>query len=105
MIAVPTFGYKTHISIDRKYGFIRGAAVTSAAQGDGKILRNVLQPDNTGSDVRADTAYRSKANEAWLSRNMLTGRIHRRKPNGKPMSYQVALTATWYEGSNSADKG
>ncbi len=81
MIAVPTFGYKTHISIDRKYGFIRGAAVTSATQGDGKMLRTVLQPD-----VLADTAYRSKANEAWLNRNMFTSRIHRRKPNGKPMS-------------------
>jgi len=86
MIAVPTFGYKTHISIDRKYGFIRGAAVTSATHGDGKILREVVQPDNTASDVWADTAYRSKANEAWLSRGMLTSRIHRRKPNGKPMS-------------------
>ena len=86
MIAVPTFGYKTHISIDRKYGFIRGDAVTSATHGDGKILREVVQPDNTASDVWADTAYRSKANEAWLSRGMLTSRIHRRKPNGKPMS-------------------
>jgi IS5 family transposase len=85
MIAVPTFGYKTHISIDRKYGFIRGTAVTSAARGDGKMLRQVIRPDNTASDVWADTAYRSKANEAWLDRNMLTSRIHRRKPTGKPM--------------------
>ncbi|MGB0928863.1 MAG: IS5 family transposase [Pikeienuella sp.] len=86
MIAVPTFGYKTHISIDRKYGFIRGAAVTAATHGDGKMLRNVIQMDNTASAVWADTAYRSKANETWLDRNMLTSRIHRRKPNGKPMS-------------------
>lgn len=50
------------------------------------MLRSVLQPDNTGSDVWADPAYRSKANEAWLNRNMLTSRTHRRKPNGKPMS-------------------
>jgi len=72
-------------SIDRKYGFIRGTAVTPATHGDGRLLRQVIQTDNTGSDVWADTAYRSKANEAWLNRNMLTSRIHRRKPNGKPM--------------------
>ena len=31
MIAIPTFGYKSHIAIDRRYGFIRSFAVTSAA--------------------------------------------------------------------------
>jgi IS5 family transposase len=30
-IAVPMFGYKTHVSIDRKHGFIRRFTVTSAA--------------------------------------------------------------------------
>ncbi len=85
MIAIPTFGYKSHIAIDRKYGFIRGAAVTSAAHGDGKMLREVIQPDNTGSDIWADTAYRSKSNEKWLAKRMLTSRIHRKKPKGKPM--------------------
>jgi len=85
MIAIPTFGYKSHISIDRKYGFIRGAAVTSAAHSDGKMLREIIQPDNTGSNVWADTAYRSKSNEAWLANKMMTSQIHRRKPTGKPM--------------------
>ena len=42
--------------------------------------------DNTASAIWVDTAYRSKANETWLNRNMLASRIHRLKPNGKPMS-------------------
>ena len=29
MIATPVFGYKSHISIDRRFGFIREAVVTS----------------------------------------------------------------------------
>lgn len=85
MIAIPTFGYKSHIAIDRKYGFIRGCAVTSASHADGRMLRQVVQPDNTASDVWADSAYRSRANEKWLAGRMLTSRIHRRKPRGKPM--------------------
>ena len=40
MIAIPTFGYKSHIAIDRRYGFIRSFAVTSAAHGDGRMLRS-----------------------------------------------------------------
>jgi len=86
MIAIPTFGYKSHIAIDRKYGFIRGCAVTSASQADGRMLKRVVGPDNTSSDVWADSAYRSRANEKWLAAKMLTSRIHRRKPRGKPMA-------------------
>jgi|GEM_PF-5238600 len=33
------------------------------------------------ADARDDSAYRSARNEHWLARNMLTSRIHRRKPN------------------------
>lgn len=90
MIALPVFGYKSHISIDRRYGFIREMAVTSASAADGRLLRHVVSTDNTGSDVWADSAYRSKRNEKWLSDRMLTSRIHRRKPKGKPMPRAIA---------------
>lgn len=85
MIALPVFGYKSHISIDRRFGFIREMAVTSASAADGRLLRQVVSTQNTGSEVWADSAYRSKRNEKWLSDRMLTSRIHRRKPKGKPM--------------------
>ena len=89
-IATPTFGYKSHISIDRRYGFIRGQAVTSAAAPDGRQLRHVVTTENTSSDVWADTAYRSQRNETWLAGKMLTSRIHRKKPRGKPMPKTTA---------------
>lgn len=85
MIALPVFGYKSHISIDRRYGFIRSMAVTAASAADGRMLRQVVSTDNTGSEVWADSAYRSQRNEKWLSDRMLTSRIHRRKPRGKSM--------------------
>ena len=90
MIALPVFGYKSHISIDRRYGFIRAAAVTSASHPDGRMLRQVIDRQNTGSEVWADSAYRSQSNEAWLADRMLTSRIHRRKPKGKPMPSATA---------------
>ena len=70
MIAIPAFGSKSHISIDRRFGFIREATVTSAIGADGRQLRHVVSTDNTASDIRADTAYRSQANE---NRPMKTG--------------------------------
>ena len=64
--------------------------MTSAADADGRQLRRLISKDNTGSDVWADSAYRSQSNEKWLARNMMTSRIHRRKPAGKPMPRHIA---------------
>lgn len=90
MIALPVFGYKSHISIDRRYGFLREMAVTFASAADGWLLRHVVSTDNTGSDVWADNGYRSKRNEKWLLERMLTSRVHRRIPKGKPMLGAIA---------------
>jgi hypothetical protein len=85
MIAVPVFGYKSHIGIDRRFGFIRESAVTSASHADGRMLKRLVTTGNTSSEVWADSAYRSRKNEKWLASKLLTSRIHRRKPAGKPM--------------------
>ena len=84
-LAVPAFGYKNHIGIDRGHGLIRGWTATHAAAHDGARLEEVLDADNTASDVWADTAYRSAKNEAMLAGRGLVSRIHRKKPKGRPM--------------------
>jgi transposase, IS5 family len=89
-IATPVFGYKSHICIDRRYGFIRESAVTSASAADGRMLRHLVTTENTSSEVWADSAYRSQTNEKWLAGKMLTSRIHRRKPKGRPMPQTTA---------------
>lgn len=89
-IAVPVFGYKNHVGIDRAHGFIRRFTVTHAARHDGSQLGAVLDPDNTAADVWADTAYRSKANLALIARRGLTPQFQRAKPRGRPMPPHIA---------------
>lgn len=84
-IAVPAFGYKNHISIDRRHGLIRRWTTSDAAAHDGARLAAVLGR-NTASDVWADTAYRSAKNEALLAGRGLVSRIHRKKPKGRSMA-------------------
>ena len=79
------FGYKSHISIDRRFGFIRDSAVTSAAAPDGRMLRQLLSDENTSMEVWADTAYRSAKNERRIAKAGLVSKVHFRKPPGKPM--------------------
>ena len=90
-IAIPAFGYKSHLSIDARHGFIRRQKVTDAPAHDGARLREgLIDPSNTASEVWADTAYRSKANEDFLADRGKTSRIHRKKPSGKPMPKRTA---------------
>ena len=64
-MAIPEFGYKNHVSIDRRHGIIRRQKKSDTAAHDGERLREgLIGPNNTASDVWVDTAYRSKANEA-----------------------------------------
>lgn len=85
-IAIPSFGYQNHVSIDREHGLIRRWAVTDAARFEGALLREgLLDKTNTASSVWADSAYRSKANETFLANNGFTSKVHRKKPQGRPM--------------------
>jgi IS5 family transposase len=90
-IAIPVFGYKSHVSIDRRHGVIRRGKTTDAAAHDGARLREgLIDPANTASDVWADTAYRSATNESFLDKAGKVSRIHHKKPRGKPMPQAVA---------------
>lgn len=89
-IAIPVFGYKSHASIDRRHGFIRRWAVTDAAAHDGRMLRRgLLDKSNTGPTVWADSAYRSRANEAFIERHGFKSQVHHRKPRGRPMPTHI----------------
>ncbi|MBI2347051.1 MAG: IS5 family transposase [Deltaproteobacteria bacterium] len=89
-IAVPMFGYKNHVGIDRGHGFVRRFAVTHAARHDGAQLGALLDRDNLASAVWADTAYRSKANLHLLDRRGLVAQFQRAKPRGRPMPAHIA---------------
>jgi len=85
-LAIPAFGYRNHIAIDRGFGFIRKWLSTDAAAHEGSRLREgLLDKSNTAAAVYADTAYRSAANEAFMADNGFVSRVHRKKPTNRPM--------------------
>ncbi|EQB14565.1 transposase [Novosphingobium lindaniclasticum LE124] len=89
-LAIPMFGYKKHIGIDRGHGVIRTLDASAANAHDGARLPEVVSKDNTGSGVWADTAYRSKKNEAFFAKGMFTSHIHQKKPPRRPMPERIA---------------
>jgi len=107
-LAIPFFGCKFHISIDRKFRFIRKWKTTDAAASDGARLREgLLDNANTASSAWAepfrlpsmrsidgimaegDTAYRSNADENFMEKQGFVSKVHRKKPHLKPMPRHI----------------
>jgi IS5 family transposase len=80
------YGYKNHVDVDRRHKLVRRYEVTAASKHDSQVVDDILDPDNTASDVWADSAYRSAEIEAKLAEKGLKSRIHRKGHRGKPLS-------------------
>ena len=80
------YGYKNHVNVDRRHKLVRRYKVTDAAVHDSQVVEDILDPDNTASDVWADSAYRSAEIEAKLEEKGLRSRIHRKGHRNKPLS-------------------
>ena len=79
------YGYKNHVTIDRRHKLIRRYRVTDAAVHDSQMIEELLTSDNTASGVWADSAYRSKAIEATVKARGLRSRIHRKGYRNRPL--------------------
>ena len=80
------FGYKNHVGIDKAHKLVRTFDVTDASVHDSQKLDAVLDENNTGKDVWADSAYRSEETEAKLKTKGLKSRIHRRGARNHPLT-------------------
>ena len=89
-LAIPMFGYKNHIGIDRAHGLIRTWDASAANAHDGARLPELVSKDNTASGVWADTAYRSKKNEAFLEKGMFVSNIHQKRLPRRPLPERIA---------------
>lgn len=80
------YGYKNHVSVDRRHKLVRRYTVTNAARHDSQELDRLLDADNTAADVWADSAYRSAEIEAELAERGLRSRVHRRAARNRPLT-------------------
>ena len=69
-------------------------AYSAANAHDGARLPALIAKDNTGSGVWADTAYRSKKNEAFLESGMFTSHIHQKRQPRRPLPERIARANT-----------
>ena len=80
------YGDKNHINVDRRHKLVRDHDVSDAAVHDRQVLDQILNDDNTASDVWADSADRSAEIKEKLKDKGLRSRIHRKGKRNKPLS-------------------
>ena len=80
------YGYKNHISMDRRHKLVRRYTVTDAARHDSQELDALLDDANTCREVWADSAYRSAEIETSLAECGYKSRIHRRAARNRVLS-------------------
>jgi len=85
---VSHFGYKDHISVDVEHGFIRCYSITDAAVHDSIALPDILDEDNEGNEVWADSAYRSALIEWFLALLNWCSQIHERGYRNHPLTQE-----------------
>lgn len=86
------FGYKDHICIDVEHGLIRRYAITDASVHDSQVLGQLLDEDNDGDELWADSAYRSEAIEATLELIGFNSQIHERGYRNHPLTEEQKLS-------------
>lgn len=80
------YGYKNHISIDRKHKLVRQFDITHAAVHDSQVFDTLLDPANTSADLWADSAYSSKEREAELEAQGYRSHIQTKGTANQPLS-------------------
>jgi transposase, IS5 family len=80
------YGYKNHVNVDVAHKLIRAYTVTPANAHDSTVIEELLDADNTGKGVWADSAYRSVEIAQLLRKRKLRSHVHRKAYRGTPLS-------------------
>lgn len=80
------YGYKNHINVDVEHKLIRKYAVTPAAVHDSKRLTHLLDGENEGDGLWADSAYRDAKTEKMLGLIGYESHINERAYRNRPLT-------------------
>jgi transposase, IS5 family len=80
------YGYKDHVKVDAASKLITSAEVTDASVHDSQVIEKLLDDGDKGTEVYADSAYRSAAIEEMLEAKGVSSRIHEKAVRAHPLS-------------------
>ena len=79
-------GYKNHAKVDAKSKLIKKAVTTSAEQHDSVPTRLLIDNDDRGQELHADSAYIGKNVKSVMRKYQMKDRVIKRSVRGKKLS-------------------
>jgi len=86
------YGYKNHTKLDNGYKFITGYAVTDASVHDSQALETLLNENDKGETLWADSAYTGKEQEAIIAKNGMKNEVCEKGKRGNPLTEEQKLS-------------
>jgi transposase, IS5 family len=80
------YGYKNHAKVDSKSKFINTYSVTDASVHDSQALEDLLDADDAGQRLFADSAYTGEDQEKTISKFQLENHVHEKGHRNKPLT-------------------
>lgn len=80
------YGYKNHAKVDSKSKFINTYSVTDASVHDSKALNGLLDTNDEGQSLYADSAYTGEDQEKTISTFKMENKVHEKGYRNNPLT-------------------
>ena len=80
------YGYKNHTKVDSKSKFINKYVVTDASVHDSQALKSLLDKEDEGQPLYADSAYVGENQEETIRKYNIKNEVHEKGYKGKPLT-------------------
>jgi transposase, IS5 family len=86
------FGYKNHAKVDTKSKFINTFAVTDASVHDSQALDALLNENDEGQDLHADSAYTGEDQENTIAKYKMKNNVNEKGYRNKPLTEEQNIS-------------
>jgi IS5 family transposase len=80
------YGYKNHTKVDNKVKFIKKYTVTDASVHDSQVLDTLLDEEDKGQDLYADSAYTGETQEKTIAKYGMNNKVHEKGYRNKRLT-------------------
>jgi len=80
------YGYKDHVKVDTDSKLIKTYEVTDASVHDSQVVEQLLDESDAGTELHADSAYRSSEIEQTLKGRRVISRVHEKAYRNQPLT-------------------
>lgn len=80
------YGYKNHAKVDTKSKFLKKYTVTGASVHDSQAIEDLLDKDDQGQALHADSAYTGKEQKAVIAKYKMVDQVHEKGYRKNPLT-------------------